>query len=499
MAFRLSRRPSRQYIIFALLCIAIFFFVSLNITKPPTTTYPPPTRPIVDDEDTIVEYIKPEDHERLEDIRIDTTREEETAENQRKLIDRKYCGRDHCRFLLPITITEQESKAQMHFRQLAFLSGRLDRTIVLPNVHSSHLGVCRRMPFSFYYSYEWLENNKKFFNYITLDDFKEWARERAQIAIKPTAQELYIEVNENFHFLDGVQNCMQHYMNFEGRSTKRFVLEDPERLDRRQGNYSQILQTAMSDHTLNENYANGKVTDIPPLDVINLFYDRRFPYIEDSEVLEPLTYSSTWVNMAKGIADSLTPFVAIHWRMERLETLENLVLCAKNLVAQIQKLVADNGMTQYPPLFLLTDYPHLLNASTRTPESMSFKLSELQSAHHEAINYLLENLNITLTTIERPNQPIPYAELPEENWNIVPVPANSQPADTSVLGIVDKLVAMRAQWFWAGQPGVCAKASSFTLRIMEERKKQKDLQEDGKSLPGDPDIQGVAKFFTNEA
>jgi hypothetical protein len=225
----------------------------------------------------------------------------------------------------------------------------------------------------------------------------------------------------------------------------------------------------------------------------------RFPYIEDSEVLEPLTYSSTWVNMAKGIADSLTPFVAIHWRMERLETLENLVLCAKNLVAQIQKLVADNGMTQYPPLFLLTDYPHLLNASTRTPESMSFKLSELQSAHHEAINYLLENLNITLTTIERPNQPIPYAELPEENWNIVPVPANSQPADTSVLGIVDKLVAMRAQWFWAGQPGVCAKASSFTLRIMEERKKQKDLQEDGKSLPGDPDIQGVAKFFTNEA
>jgi hypothetical protein len=107
MAFRLSRRPSRQYIIFALLCIAIFFFVSLNITKPPTTTYPPPTRPIVDDEDTIVEYIKPEDHERLEDIRIDTTREEETAENQRNLIDRKYCGRDHCRFLLPITITEQ--------------------------------------------------------------------------------------------------------------------------------------------------------------------------------------------------------------------------------------------------------------------------------------------------------------------------------------------------------------------------------------------------------
>jgi hypothetical protein len=210
-----------------------------------------------------------------------------------------------------------------------------------------------------------------------------------------------------------------------------------------------------------------------------------------------LKYSSTWVNIAKKVADSLTPFVAIHWRMERLEALDNLVPCAKNLVAQVQKLVADNGMTEYPPLFLLTDYPHLLNASTRTPESMSFKLAELQSAHHEAINYLHQNLNITLTTIERPHQPIPYSELPESNWNIVPVPANVQPADTSVLGIVDKLIAMRAQWFWAGQPAVCAKASSFTLRIMEERRKQKELQEAGQSLPGDPDIHLVAKFFTN--
>jgi hypothetical protein len=68
---------------------------------------------------------------------------------------------------------------------------------------------------------------------------------------------------------------MQHFMNFEGRATKRFVLEDPERLDRRQGNYSQILQSAMSDNTLNEGYASGKVTDVPHLDVLNLYYDRR--------------------------------------------------------------------------------------------------------------------------------------------------------------------------------------------------------------------------------
>jgi hypothetical protein len=122
MAFRLSRRPSRQYIAFALLCIALFFFVSLNLGKPSTTAYTPPARPIVEEEDTTVEYVKPEDHELLEDIRIDTSREEETAENQRKLIDRKYCGRDNCRFLLPITITEQGMCTNCNYSSLCFNS-----------------------------------------------------------------------------------------------------------------------------------------------------------------------------------------------------------------------------------------------------------------------------------------------------------------------------------------------------------------------------------------
>ncbi|CAM0142691.1 hypothetical protein VKS41_002750 [Umbelopsis sp. WA50703] len=500
MAFLLSRRPSKQHFLFAFLCLAVFYFVFVNVNTTPAhfePSSPPPPHVVL--EEVHVDYVKPHDHEDLEDIRIDTTREEETAEMQRKIIDRKYCSQDNCRFLLPITITEQESKAQMHFRQVAFLAGRLGRTIVLPNVHSSHLGACRKHPFSFYYSYEWLNKNKKFFNYITLDDFKQWARERAQVAIKPTAQELYIEVNEDFHLMDNVQNCMQHLMNFDGRHIKRYMLPDPEARERREGNYSQILQRVMSDETMAEGYLDGKATKVPHLDVLNLYYDRRFPFIEDPEVDEPMKYSDTWVDVAKKVADNLSPFVAIHWRMERLEVLDNLVPCAQNLVAQIKKLVYDNAMAQYPPIFLLTDYPHLLNASTRGPESMSFKLSELQSQHHEAINYLYENLNITLTTIERPNQPIPYRELPAENWNIVPVPAHAQPADTSVLGIVDKLIAMRAQWFWAGSPGICARASSFTLRIMEERKKQKELQDQGLSNPRDPIIRSIAKPFTNTA
>lgn len=108
MAFRLSRRPSRQHLLIAFICLSVFFFVTLHIGKSDSPTIRPKA-PVIQaaEPDVNIDYVKPDDHENLEDIRIDTSREEETSENQRKLIDRKYCGRDNCRFVLPITITEQ--------------------------------------------------------------------------------------------------------------------------------------------------------------------------------------------------------------------------------------------------------------------------------------------------------------------------------------------------------------------------------------------------------
>lgn len=155
--------------------------------------------------------------------------------------------------------------------------------------------------------------------------------------------------------------------------------------------------------------------------------------------------------------------------MERLEPVSNLMPCAKNLVSQINDLQASASMTN---VFLLTDYPHLLNTTGAKPESSSFQYKQLKPEHHEAIQYLYQHLNISLTSID--NTRIPYNELPTESWHILPIDAspNEQPnavTDRSVLGIVDKLIAMKAQWFFAGKPGVCAKSSSFTARISNNR------------------------------
>lgn len=168
--------------------------------------------------------------------------------------------------------------------------------------------------------------------------------------------------------------------------------------------------------------------------------------------------------MANNIASQLTPYMAIHWRMERLEPVSNLVPCAMGLIDRVHQLETT------PNVFLLTDYPHLLNTTGAKPESSSFHPRQLRPEHHEAIQYLYQHLNVSLTSVG--NNDIPYDELPKENWHILPIDVSnhdSLPPDRSVLGIVDKLVAMNAQWFFAGRPGVCAKSSSFTGLISNRR------------------------------
>lgn len=187
--------------------------------------------------------------------------------------------------------------------------------------------------------------------------------------------------------------------------------------------------------------------------------------MSNKKVNEPISYNKRWVDIANNIASELKPYIAIHWRMERLEPVSNLLPCAINLVNDIQKLEGQSNEV-HPHVFLLTDYPHLLNSTGAVPESKSFLSKELKPHHHEAIQYLYQHLNITLTTIQ--DQKIHYDQLPKHNWNLIGIDTE-EINDRSVLGIIDKLVAMKAQWFFAGEPGVCAKSSSFTGRISSSR------------------------------
>jgi hypothetical protein len=316
-----------------------------------------------------------------------------------------------------------------------------------------------------------MDTNQAHFKYITMQQFRAWIQERQAAAAVPSGQEIFIEIDESFPHLTKANNCFKDLFDFTHRPRTRFQLEDPEMESRRTGNFTEIFLDVLGDAARAKDYkdqllANDNDDDtttttvVPDLEVIHLFYDRRFGYIEEPAVETPLAYHSRWTALADRIAAQLYPFVAIHWRMERLEPLSNLQTCAETLVRKLKQ-----GTTA-ANVFLLTDYPHLLTSPLAKPESMSFKMSELRPEHHDAIRYLYEHTDVTLTTLQR--QDIPYSDMPDQ-WHLIPVEAMSKPADKSILGIVDKLVAMRAQWFLYGQPAVCGKESSFTRRIRDER------------------------------
>ncbi|CAO3670577.1 unnamed protein product [Umbelopsis ramanniana] len=384
-----------------------------------------------------------------------------------RAIDQRYCG-GPCKFLLPVFIVEQESKAQMHFRQLAFTAGLINRTVVLPNVGNSRLGACTGHEFGFYYSHEWLDNNREHFKYITLQHFKAWLEERKAVGVKPTSQDITLQLEPTRrHFSDDQVNCWQPWLNMENYPPRHLDLADRESSSGLEIQ-NKIVSFLRGQPTEDEIKQSVRVSS--DLDVLSVFYDRRFPFIQNPAAQTALSYSEQLTAVSRDMASSISPYLAIHWRTERIEPVHNLELCARSLVDKIQGIAST-----IPNVFLLTDYPHLLNTSiaqTQNGTSTSFRPSQISESHHAAMRYLYEHAHVMLTTF------ISSDEVPKDlpaNWTLLHMPqvtnANGEVVigDKGVLGIIDKLMAMQGQWFLAGQPGVCGRSSSFTNRIVAER------------------------------
>lgn len=166
-----------------------------------------------------------------------------------------------------------ESKAQMHFRQLAFTAGLVNRTIVLPNVGNSRLGACHGHEFGFYYSHEWLDNNREHFQYITLQHFKAWLEERKAVGGKPTSQDITIQLEPTRrHFSDDQVNCWQPWLNMEDRPRQHLDLADRESSSG-QEIQNKIVSFLQGQPTEDEVKQQVRISN--DLDVLSVFYDRR--------------------------------------------------------------------------------------------------------------------------------------------------------------------------------------------------------------------------------
>ncbi|KAI8079844.1 uncharacterized protein BX664DRAFT_352999 [Halteromyces radiatus] len=410
---------------------------------------------------------------------------------KRQQIDEKYCG-GPCRFILPLFIMEQESKAQMHFRQLAFMSGLVNRTVVLPNVGGSRLGACLENDFEFYYSRSWAINNQEHFQHITMSDFKQWLLERHAIDRPATSQSMHIHVNLRGHAVEP-ENCFasQQLLNMNGLPERRLYLNETANPLRRlyyEDAVKDFFLGIYRDSDTGES-VQDEITD--KIEVLGVYYDRRFPFIHNPAAETPIPYSEQVISEADKIANTLSPYWAVHWRTERVEPASNLVECAHTLVdyfntraplmSSLNNSSAESTTdNQQPTLFLLTDYPHVFDeqdvddaiANNGTnpkmrPASASFSPHSLTIHHHLAMQYVYQHLQVHVTHLDEQNGSSSSSS--PANWTVLPIGYDIARQDPGWLGILDKLLAMRADGFLAGAPGVCGRKSSFTNQIMNER------------------------------
>ncbi|CAG8505531.1 3878_t:CDS:2, partial [Ambispora gerdemannii] len=360
-----------------------------------------------------------------------------------KEINMKYCGFVKCKYLFPAYIGEQESKAQQHFRNLLRLAQRLDRTLVLPNVGDSRISSCKSYPFEYYYSVKSLRNLLSRPSLITQSELYKWLearknlREEENTSLLPTAKIVIIEkgddrINNNVTSatIDLTTPKARRQICVSPFIEKKKLSSAPTfNLQTRTSNYwsTKGNREAISKF-FEENLKNDES------EVMIVHYTLRFPFTDATPL--PVAYSEKLIERVQTATSSIHPYVAVHWRMEGADDI-NLPTCAKNLVEYLQNLKDTHGITN---VYFATDYP----VEGGPIHSGTFR--GLNENHHEAIDIIRKEIDFY-------------------TWGKLSDSSNN----TSVMGILDKLVLMHADWFVSG-PLECRKdSSSFTIQIIEQR------------------------------
>ncbi|GAA5858438.1 hypothetical protein JCM8547_007310 [Rhodosporidiobolus lusitaniae] len=232
-------------------------------------------------------------------------------------------------------------------------------------------------------------------------------------------------------------------------------------------------------------------------------------------------YADTWTSLGSHLAASLSPFVAIHWRTETL-TPSNLAPCASSLLHKLLQLKEKHPSLEN--VYLATDYPiEALDPSFGSDEDGGAAVAHsgtfakvVTEQHHAAMRRFLRDFEkqakgkLRLTTFAKEARTLQLPpSLHEQLVNLttpppplfspntppaVPLPSspdsgNPNPLlklstlDPGLLGILDKEVAVRAELFLTGVPGVgsstkgaCAKLSSFTNQLVGAREERRAVE-----------------------
>ncbi|KAF8518222.1 hypothetical protein JB92DRAFT_2128600 [Gautieria morchelliformis] len=385
-------------------------------------------------------------------------------------LDAELCKTTPCRLLLPTFIGEQESKARRHLLQISHLSQSLNRTLVLPNVGRSRMGSCAKWDFGFYYELAEFRHAQ-----VGFREFRRWvalraSRPRAQvIEILPTRQdtadsrglvilnsfddpnlenaEVAISTSRDpakmprNHCLHGRANNllfgdfspMSIYPRVSGFAPVRHSLSKRDDLLY----FGLGVKAALSSPVVAMESRRFNGTELGEPDVLLLSWDFRhtvFPLMSNNV----LKYATKWTRVAESLSTRLQPFIAVHWRMERVPT-SSLLSCAPLLISAITSLLTES--IEITSVYFATDYP---SEGLDKPHSSTFHVGEV---HHTAIQ-LFETAfaeAVELNGVRLTNLIGELGVGGREGFG-------TEDLDAGLMGIIDKMVSTRATLFISGGP-----------------------------------------------
>ncbi|CAG8575581.1 4240_t:CDS:1, partial [Scutellospora calospora] len=398
----------------------------------------------------------------VEGNNIEENSSTETLLTEDEKINMKYCQKKTCNFMFPYVQLEQETRSNIHTRTYIQLARSLNRTMVLVNVGNSRLNACNPHPFNFYYDIEALQKQYPDVQFISQDKFLKWTKERK---IRPIAQHSLMIQDEIDNITMGVNEgiklkmkkmkklCIDQFnlniINYIEIHTgfKEFTTKSLEKM-------SQLAIKTLKKSPMAKKYEVIMILNLSKRDMFFLSSEKLIPY------------SPYIIKESKKITKKLTPYVAIHWRVERAEP-KMVPKCAKKLIEKVKTIQEQYGIKNF---YLATDLP--LNGN----KAQSGTLHEISEFHKEAIEILGLNNKYSNNLKNSSKYNIKF-----DTW--ISLNSFSQIRDnpkyknefkgSGIHGILDKLVCINANYFLKTPKGCGRTSSNFARVIIEERKNLK--------------------------
>lgn len=413
--------------------------------------------------------------------------------------DSAICGAEICRFILPLRIVEQESKARLHFLQILELAERLDRIVVLPNVGKSRMGTCFKWNFEKYYDIKQLSGGGRM-RVIDMETFRRWTATRP---VKASSQIVSIDPkplasassDPSFFSVHGLIVKIHHDQDPSDLKHARCLKKKFPRLDLRayspisvhpskwakQSAFEPAVVDALGrEHTQSDSFRTADDMILDPVDPQQQDYDKDVDVVAtsstDPDVLilnydlrhtifpisTTLSYNPMLAEFVTHLLSSLEPedCLVVHWRMETVP-LNVLSDCASALVSTLTSLLKENEAIN--TVWFASDYPYpisraglgLHRPSNQKDKSGTFK--EVGSEHDVAVdifrNAFDEGGPLAGRRVTGLAEELARVQAAAKNSQMEIDIENELLEDAGVLGIFDKIVAMQVGLFVTGAKG----------------------------------------------